>query len=432
MAWSYRLDRCTSFHSAEGLFGMAEILLLGGKMRSQHGFVVWLVLALLLSTLAGCSSAPERQLSQQEVPYAVLPNGHDPLEPEQLKVQGGDSTSAEEGIISGLEKLRGHALKILELSGGGQYGAFGAGFLKGWTESGRRPELDVVTGVSTGALLATHAFLGAPEDDAVLEEIFTTISAADIYTDNKKLLSLLWGENAVFDTSPLQALLDKYITAEALQRVAAAHDKHRRLWVGTTNIDYGQTWVWNMGMIAKEGTPEALELYKKVLRASAAPPIAFPPVEISGYLFADGGVRQNLVVVGLAGTREPKPPKYGPGTVFVLQNGQDVKRPQAVRNDAVHLAGPALSIMMSNSTDGMLLRAYAAAKVRGYKFRFVSIPDDAKVGHDFLAFDPEQMRASFDVGYELGRSEDPWRRTPPLLQDMPTWLIEGSPQPSGY
>jgi predicted acylesterase/phospholipase RssA len=388
--------------------------------------VCWFSLfaALLLATLGGCASSPERVLSRQPVPYAALPNGHDPLNPDRMVGFVSEGASADEGVLVTLEKLRGHALNILELSGGGQYGAFGAGLLKGLTESGQRPEFDVVTGVSTGALLATHAFLGTPGDDALLEEIFTTISAADIYTSKKRLFSLLWGRNSVYDTAPLQALLDKYITAEVLQRVAAAHDEHRVLLVGTTNLDYGQTWVWNMGLIAKEGTREALELYKQVLRASAAPPIVFPPVEIYGYLFVDGGVRQNLVVVGLAGTEKPKPPQFGPGTVFVVQNGQKKSRPQAVRNDALHLAGPALGVMMSNSTDGQLLRAYAAAKVRGYEFRMVSIPDDADVGHNFLAFDTGQMQTSFNLGYELGRSADPWRHIPPILQDIPTWLLD--------
>jgi len=393
-------------------------------MKTQLRHRSFLLAALVLATLGGCASAPERELSRQPVPYAALPNGHDPLNPDRLMGFVSEGASADEGVIVTLERLRGHALKILELSGGGQYGAFGAGLLKGWTESGQRPEFDVVTGVSTGALLATHAFLGTPQDDAFLEEIFTTISSADIYTSNKRLFSLLWGKNSVYDTSPLQALLDKYITAEVLQRVAAAHDEHRVLLVGTTNLDYGQTWVWNMGMIAKEGTPEALELYKKVLRASAAPPIVFPPVEMFGYLFVDGGVRQNLVVVGLAGAEKPKPPQFGPGTVFVVQNGQKKSRPQAVRNDALHLAGPALGVLMGNSTDGQLLRAYTAAKVRGYEFRMVSIPDDADVGQNFLAFDTQQMRTSFNIGYELGRSAGAWRNTPPILQDIPTWLLD--------
>jgi hypothetical protein len=379
-----------------------------------------------MAILGGCASAPERELSRQVVPYAALPNGHDPLEPENLKYGPLATALVDSGTIPALETLRGHALNILELSGGGQYGAFGAGFLKGWTESGERPELDIVTGVSTGALLATHALLGTPADDAVLEEIFTTITSKDIYTDDKRVLSLLFGKNSVYDTSPLQALLDKYITAEVLERVAAAYAQNRRLYVGTTNLDYGQTWVWSMGMIAKEGTPESLELYKKVLRASAAPPIVFPPVEIAGYLFADGGVRQNLVVVGLQGKERPKPPQFGAGTMYVLQNGQQVSRPRAIRNDALHLAGPVIGTMLSNSTDGLLLRAYTAALVRGYNFRLAAIPDDADVGQDFLAFDPVQMQTSFDLGYELGRSADPWQRTPPILQDVPSWLIDAA------
>lgn len=107
--------------------------------------------------------------------------------------------------------------------------AFGAGFLEGWAAAGTRPEFDIVTGVSTGALLATHAFLGTPEDDELLKKYFTGISAADIYR-KRSLLGLLWGHDSYFDTSPMAALLDKFITAETLQRVAAAHDQPRACW----------------------------------------------------------------------------------------------------------------------------------------------------------------------------------------------------------
>ena len=375
-----------------------------------------LVLAI---ALMGCSSAPERQLSREPVaPYATLPNGNDPLNPSELV-----SPAIAEGMIPHYEDLRGHALNVLELSGGGQYGAFGAGFLKGWRQTGIRPEFDVVTGVSTGALLATHAFLGTPADDAVLEEIFTNISARDIYT-KKSFLGLLFGGSSYYDTTPLKGLLDKYITEETLARVAAAHDRHRRLLIGTTNLDYQQTWVWNMGLIAKRGDAEALELYKKVLRASAAPPIAFPPIEIEGYLFADGGVRQNIVVVGLAGKDPPQSSRHGSGTVFVIHNGQSESKPTALRNDALHIAGPTLDTMMTNSMHGLLLRSYYAAKARKYRFRLVAIPDDVDVGDNALAFDPKQMQDSFDVGYALGQRPDPWQRQPVSLGDIPEWALE--------
>src|SRR5262249_8598742 len=153
-------------------------------------------------------------------------------------------------------------------SGGGQNGAFGAGFLVGWRESGRRPQFDVVGGGSTGALLATHALLGTPAHDAVLEQMLTQVTKAAIYKD-RGLFSLLVGTASLADTAPLHALLVKYVKAETLKRVAEAYDENRMLFVGTTNIDYGQTWIWNMSLIAKAGD---LELYRKVLLASASFP----------------------------------------------------------------------------------------------------------------------------------------------------------------
>ena len=122
-------------------------------------------------------------------------------------------------------------------------------------------------------------------------------------------------------------MLAKYITAETLKRVAAAYDDNRMLFVGTTNIDYGQTWVWNMTLIAKAGD---LELYRKVLLASASFPIVFPPVEIDGHLFVDGAARSNVVVPGMGGTRKPNPPLYGPGNLYLIDNGRVTQPPECL------------------------------------------------------------------------------------------------------
>lgn len=379
------------------------------------------VAILMLLVLPGCSTAPERTLSREPVRYAYLPSGCDALSPDKpVSAYCAEQPNIAEGAIPYFEGKRGHPLQILTLSGGGQNGAFGAGFLKGWRERGGRPQFDIVTGVSTGALLATHAFLGTPADDTVLEEIFTHVDQDSIY-EHKPLLSLLFGGNSLYDTSPLQRLLDKYITAETLRRVAAAHDDNRRLWVGTTNLDYDQTWVWDLTGIAKHGD---LDLYKQVLRASAAPPVAFPPVEIDGYLFADGGVRQNIVVIGLTGTKRPPPPRFGPGTVYVIQNGKASDPPAAVRNDIIGVAASSLDAMLMNTMDSLMLRAYVAARAHGYRFRTVAIPQGADIGDNALAFDPKQMQAAFDAGLALGAQPDPWSVAPPLLNDFPPWAMD--------
>jgi predicted acylesterase/phospholipase RssA len=138
------------------------------------------------------------------------------------------------GVIGTMEELTGRPIKVLALSGGGQYGAFGAGFLDGWTKSGTRPQFDLVNGISTGALLATHAFLGTAADDAVLKELYTSIDRRDIYRSDA--LGALFGGPALNKTNPMWALIQKVITPEVLERVAAEWDKNRRLLVAATNL----------------------------------------------------------------------------------------------------------------------------------------------------------------------------------------------------
>jgi len=278
-----------------------------------HKMAVFATLLAAIVAMAGCSF-PERgtPVPQADTARALplgIPNARffADGDPKPMIEEGMRALEREEAAL----RVAGNArpgqggvklppVNYLAVSGGGDNGAFGAGFLNGWRESGRRPQFDVVGGVSTGALLATHAFLGTPADDATLEEMYTKITSADIYTD-RGILSLL-SADSLRDTAPLRAMLAKYITAETLKRVAAAYDENRMLVVGTTNIDYGQTWVWNMTAIAKAGK---LELYRDVLLASASFPIVFPPVEIDDHLFVDGAARSNLVVPGMGGQQKP-------------------------------------------------------------------------------------------------------------------------------
>ena len=374
---------------------------------------------LALSLLAACASPPERELSLNAPSYATLPNGSEPLNPTRPSPLYAEVTAVPgDNLVRYLERKSGHALNILSLSGGGQNGAFGAGFLKGWRESGRRPPFDIVAGVSTGALLATHALLGTPADDAVLEAMYTQITADDIYED-KGVMTLL--SDSLKDTMPLRAMIAKYVTAETLQRVAMAYDDNRMLFVGTTNIDYGQTWVWNMSSIAKAGD---LALYRNVLLASASFPIVFPPVEIDGHLFVDGAARSNLVVPGMMGTAKPSPPLHGPGNLYLIDNGKVTQPPEALIRALGDIAAKTVSVMMEQSMQTALTRSYFGTQVLGYTYKMVGIPDDVNIGNDVLAFDPTEMRAAFDAGRALARRADPWMSTPPNSGDIPPWAFE--------
>lgn len=377
------------------------------------------ILAVLV--LAGCASPPERTLSTNSPTYAALPNGFDPLKPTRLSAMySAVASTSGENAVRHLERKLGRPLNILSISGGGQNGAFGAGFLKGWRESGRRPKFDAVGGVSTGALLATHALLGTPADDATLEEMYLQITKEDIYTDIG-IIGLLSGADSLRDTAPLRGLIAKHVTAETLRRVAAAFAENQLLVVGTTNIDYGQTWVWNMSLIAKAGD---LTLYRKVLLASASFPIVFPPVEIDGHLFVDGAARSNLVVVGMGGTTKPKPPLYGPGNVYLIDNGRLNHPPEALRRALGDVAATTISVMMDQSMQTALMRSYFGTKFLGYAFNMVAIPDNVQIGKDPLAFDPNQMRVAFDAGRALAKEPKPWSSVPPNSGDLPPWAFD--------
>jgi hypothetical protein len=388
------------------------------NMRQKKLIIFAAVVTTLL--LAGCASAPERVLSLQPPAYAALPNGHDPLNPDRLSPIYVAMAEGNQNFIRQLERRRGHALNVLSLSGGGQNGAFGAGLLTGWRESGQRPEFDMVGGVSTGALLATHALLGTPADDAQLEEMYTQISKKDVHIE-RGIFGLVSGADSLSDTAPLQALIAKHITAETLKRVAAAYNDNRFLFVGTTNIDYGQTWVWNMSLIAKAGN---LELYRQVLLASASFPIVFPPVEIDGHLFVDGAARSNVVIAGMGGTTRPPPPLYGPGNIYLVDNGRMQSPPEALRRALGDVAATAISVMMDQSMLTAMTRSYFGAKVLGYNFKMVAIPDSVNIGKDPLAFDPKQMRAAFDAGRAMAKKPDHWVRVPPSTGDIPSWALE--------
>ena len=196
---------------------------------------------------------------------------------------------------------------FLALSGGAGDGAFGAGILCGWTAAGTRPRFKLVTGISTGALIALFAFLG-PEYDAKLKELYTTISDQDIYT-GYGLLKLVLSRGiseGVASTEPLARLLERLIDENMLQAIAAEHNKGRRLLVGTTQLDAQRRVIWNMGAIAASHHPDALKLFRQVLLASVSTPVAFNPVYIKvkaagqdyDEMHVDGGVKVQVMLYG--------------------------------------------------------------------------------------------------------------------------------------
>ena len=312
---------------------------------------------------------------------------------------------------------------VLALSGGGAQGAFGAGFLYGWTEAGTRPKFKIVTGISTGSLIAPLAFLGS-EYDEQLKDAFTTITSENVFE-----MSLpFFGGEALTSTTPLANMIERYIDEEYLTRAAQAHAAGRRLYIGTTDLDAERLVVWNMGAIAASGHSDALELFRNVMRASASLPILFPPVyidvEVGGRRYdemhVDGGIMTQVFFTGLsldlvAAARDVEAPVRG-GSVYVIRNDKLSPAPEPIDRTLLAITGRAIAGMIKTMAVADLTRIYLVTEQVGGEFNYVGIPDEF-VWEGQEAFDREEMRRLFEVGRELAASGNPWRTVPPLYDE---------------
>ena len=327
----------------------------------------------------------------------------------------GNPINAQLQVAPGMVKPE---LNILALSGGGADGAFGAGVLVGWSAAGLRPRFDVITGVSTGALMATLVFVG-PELDPVLEEAYTSVNSKDIY--KSKGIKAVFSDS-LYDYTPLKNKIDSIITEDLLDRVAAEHRAGRRLYVATTNLDSGDLVVWDMGFIAASGHPRRLEIYQQVLRASAAVPGLFKPVYIrpSGaskgrQMHVDGGVKAPVLLrsfmLGQPAVRR---------NVYLIINSQLklLNADKAVEPEVIDISKKSIAELLRGLLYRTVYQAYVTARQAKASFRLISIPDNIAAAKDGLTFEPEVMKRQFEIGRDFGRAGSGWMSEPPRLEDL--------------
>ena len=318
-------------------------------------------------------------------------------------------------------------VNVLALSGGGPDGAFGAGLLAGWTARGTRPTFQIVTGVSAGAIIAPLAFLG-PHYDKSLAQIWTETKLTDLVVF-QGVTGILGGTAAV-DTAPLAAAIAKYVTPRLLREVAREYHRGRLLLIGTTNLDAQRPVVWNMGAIAASGHPDAVELFRKVILASAAIPGLFPPVaievEANGKIYeemhVDGGTTRDVFV-------SPYPVAYNAfdrfykaapvRRLYIVANGKITPEPEIVTAQTLSIAARAISTLLKSQHVGEINLIYRRTQDSGAEFNLMAVPPDFAVADTSLG-DPVYQKALYDVGYRLGREGGNWMKRPPVASDRRT------------
>lgn len=311
-------------------------------------------------------------------------------------------------------------LNILTLSGGGTRGAYGAGLLYGWTESGNIPEMDVVTGVSTGAVMATFVFLGG--DELVkLKNFYTKSNTEDIYTSSW----LSFFSAYLMNPAPLKKLFKNHFNEKLLDKVAAEHAKGRRLYIGSTNLDTGQLIVWDMGAIASSNRADKYQRFADIIYASSAMPIFLPPqymsVDIKNeeyfQMHVDGGIYSHVFMIGLlvnwSEVLDLRPDANLDFDVSLYTVANRKYRNRHMYDPVDQSPASIIDAYVETETDLLfdrsMYRLYDSCVKRGIKFRMASVPNDENQITDATVFDPVQMAKLFNVGYNTGLNGIDWQ-----------------------
>jgi predicted acylesterase/phospholipase RssA len=388
--------------------------------------LVHLIFICLMLLLAGCSSlqrkaaVPSQQMGQAQIAglsgvrYMVASQSS--IDQMAADIQAGFKVRSEKALNA--------SANYLSLSGGGDDGAYGAGLLIGWSERGDRPQFNLVTGISTGALIAPFAFMGK-EYDPALRHVYTQVGPQDIFIE-RGLISGILGDG-LSDTTPLYQLISQFVDEAFLKKVAHEYTtKNRWLLIGTTNLDAGVPVVWNMGKIASIGTPEALELFRKIMLASASIPGAFSPVmfdfEVAGQSFqemhVDGGAITQVFLYPSALSQRAKDLNLQlqkQRNAYIIRNARLDPEWRETERGTLSIIQRAISSLIQTQGVGDLYRIYHTTQVDGVSFNLAYIGPDFKFPHQ-TEFDAAYMQALFDYGYKQGLSGKEWQKYPPRLQ----------------
>lgn len=391
-------------------------------------------LALLMSAilLQGCGTVkqyqplPAKLENQVQMPGFKNVRAWSDVHSASLEKSAVDSVAEERRANHGVLPP---VMSALALSGGGSDGAFGAGYLCGWSRQGTRPVFKVVTGISTGALIAPFAFLG-PSYDAELKRVYTTMDSDQIYKPYSLFsifLSLIHVKAlpSIASNQPLSELIAKEVDMTMLHRIAAEHKKGRRLLVGTTQFNAQRLVIWNMGEIASVGTPEALNLFRKILVASSSIPVTFPPqyfqvmADGKGYeeMHVDGGVEAQVMLYenailpfSQAAARQGRVQRER--RLYIIRNEKVYPEWEKVKPQLAQMAIRSIDSLTKSQGVGDLFRLYVYAIRDKINYNLAYIPASFKVVES-KPFDNAYMRQVFELGYRMGESKQSWQHYPP-------------------
>jgi predicted acylesterase/phospholipase RssA len=390
-----------------------------------------LTLVALAAVLAACTTLTRLGAVPSELQDEARPDGISDVRfyPQQLANSAARSQVRIRWPASGVEAEipvssdTSAGCDMLAISAGGDRGAFAAGLLSGWSQTGTRPHFKVVTGVSVGALIAPFAFLG-PRYDHVLREVALS-AGRESFFHRRSFLSGLLGDGFA-SSEPLERVLATYVTAAVLREIADEYRHGRDLYILTTDLDAGVPVIWNMGAIAASDSPDALILFRQVLRASTAVPVAVSPVLIPvtaggrhfQELHVDGSVTHQVFLGGFplpqlrVSDMQASAPSCG---AFIIINAQMDSSRSTTPRRTLRIGERSIQTLMQIEASNDVASIFTALQRQDIQFNLAYIDSDFQAPHRH-DFDPSYLRTLFTYGERLGSGAYPWHSAPPRAQ----------------
>lgn len=377
-------------------------------------FPTWnLTLLIVVLVVSGCTTTSVDSYTQHEATHASI-EGYTNIR-SYLDTGPAETDGADAWVVpSGKQDVN-----FLAISGGGAGGAFTVGILKAWSETGARPKFDVVTGVSTGALIAPYAFLGERYDNRLVT-LYTGGTASSLVQARWMGSGLV--RSSLLDGAPLREMVNRYITAGVMREIAQEHRKGRRLLILTTNLDSQRAVVWNMGVIANSGQPDALDLFQKVLVASASIPGMFPAVMIDvatdnkrfQEMHSDGGAVSQVLTLpdSMLASQLSEPTRRSRGFhMYVIVNNALIPEFSETKNKTLVVVGRAYSTLIKSQTKNALFALHNFSQQNGIELYIAAI--DEQVPYSMSdPFNTAYMRTVFQLGYSKMQQGALWKRQP--------------------
>jgi hypothetical protein len=315
---------------------------------------------------------------------------------------------------------------VLIIGGGVSNSAYGIGLLKGWSEEGSRPVFKIVTGYSSGSIIAIAAFSGKDYEDR-LADLFTSISTKDVVRQ-KSIFGILFGDS-VYSSALFAKKIDDFVDEDLMAKIAGEHRKGRRLYVGTSDLDAQGFVIWDMGALASKGGLDSVKMFRKIILASCSFSAMLPPVYFQveagsrryDEMHADGGVIGGIFYIyqlmeGGGSTVQSSGINHGGfrTRVYILNCCYMSPHSKQVEANLAAITSRLIETNGASKMAGDTYRIYAFAKEKGWDYNLAYIPEDFKPNQKEM-FDREEMQRLFKRGYDDAAVGYKWHKAPPGL-----------------